>query len=43
MPDDLMVLDRVDALRSFMKRPAILTPEQVDAIYAVVRRSDTWV
>ncbi len=38
-----MVLDRMDVPRWFKKRPAVLTPEQVDAIYAVARRSDTWV
>jgi len=43
MPDDVMVLDRMDVPRWFKKRPTVLTPEQVDAIYAVARRSDTWV
>ena len=43
MPDDVMVLDRIDVPRWFKKRPAVLTPEQVEAIYAVARRSDTWV
>jgi Nuclease-related domain len=43
MPDDVMVLDRMDVPRWFKKRPAALTPEQVEAIYAVARRSDTWV
>lgn len=43
MPDDVMVLDRMDVPRWFKKRPDVLTPEQVEAIYAVARRSDTWV
>jgi Nuclease-related domain len=43
MPDDVMVLDRMDVPRWFNKRPAVLKPEQVEAIYAVARRSDTWV
>jgi hypothetical protein len=43
MPDDVMVLDRMDVPRWFRKRPAVLTPQQVEAIYAVARRSDTWV
>ncbi|WP_291382243.1 nuclease-related domain-containing protein [Demequina sp.] len=43
MPDDVMVLDRMDVPRWFKKRPAVLTPEQVEAIYAAARRSDTWV
>jgi hypothetical protein len=43
MPDDVMVLDRMDVPRWFKKRPPVLTPEQVDVIYAVARRSDTWV
>jgi hypothetical protein len=43
MPDDVMVLDRMDVPRWFKKRPEVLTPGHVDAIYAVARRSDTWV
>ena len=42
MPDDVMVLDRMDVPRWCKKRRAVLAPEQVDAIYAVARRSDTW-
>jgi hypothetical protein len=42
MPDDVMVLDRMDVPRWFKKRPAVLSQEQIDAIYAVARRSDTW-
>ena len=43
MPDDVMVLDRMDAPRWYKKRRAVLAPEQFDEIHAVVRRSDTWV
>lgn len=43
MPDGVMALDRMDVPRWFTKRPPVLTSEQVDAIYAVARRSDTWV
>ncbi len=43
MPDDVMVLDRMDVPRWFKKRPGVLTREQIEAIYAVARRSDTWV
>jgi hypothetical protein len=43
MPEDVMVLDRMDVPRWFKKRPAVLSQEQVDAIYAVARRSDNWV
>lgn len=43
MPDDVMVLDRMDVPRWFKKRRDVLAPEQVEAIYAVARRSDTWV
>lgn len=42
MPDDVMVLDRMDVPRWFKKRAPVLTAEQVDAIYDVARRSDTW-
>ncbi len=43
MPDDVMVLDRMDVPRWFKKRPEVLTPDEVEAIYAVARWSDTWV
>lgn len=42
-PDDVIVLTARDVPRWFKKRRLVLTPEQVDAIYAVARRSDTWV
>lgn len=43
MPDDVMVLDRMDVPRWFKRRPAVLSQEQAEAVYAVARRSDTWV
>jgi len=43
MPDDVMVLDKMDVPRWFKKRPTVFTPEQVEAIYEVARRSTTWV
>jgi hypothetical protein len=42
MPDDVMVLDRMDIPRWFKKRPAIFTQDDVEAIYEVARRSTTW-
>lgn len=43
MPDDVMVLDRMDVPRWFKKRKPVLTAEQVEKIYDVARRSNTWV
>ena len=37
------VLTKWDIPRWFRKQPKVLTPEQVEAIYAVARRSTTWV
>jgi len=42
-PDDVIVLTARDVPRWFKKRRLVLTPEQVGAIHAVARRSDTWV
>ncbi|WP_202965651.1 nuclease-related domain-containing protein [Demequina aestuarii] len=42
MPDDVRVLDKWDVPRWFKKRPAVLSPEQVEAIFSVARRSTTW-
>lgn len=42
MPDDVMVLDRMDVPRWFKKRKPVLTAEQVENIYDVARRSTTW-
>lgn len=42
MPDDVMVLDRMDVPRWFKKRPSSLPPEHIDAIFDAARRSTTW-
>lgn len=42
-PVDVAVLGSREVVRWLKRRPAVLTPEQVEAIYAVARRSDTWV
>jgi hypothetical protein len=42
MPDDVRVLDKWDVPRWFKKRAGILTPDQVEALYEVARRSTTW-
>lgn len=43
-PEDgtVVVLTRRDVARWLGKRPVALTDEQVEALYAVARRSDTW-
>ncbi|WP_291380061.1 NERD domain-containing protein [Demequina sp.] len=41
-PDDVIVVASQDVPRWFKKRPDVLTREQIEAIYAVARRSDTW-
>ncbi|MDN4473460.1 hypothetical protein [Demequina zhanjiangensis] len=42
MPEDVMVLDRMDLPRWFKKRPAVLSPDEVEGIYEIARRSTTW-
>ncbi|MFW2513699.1 nuclease-related domain-containing protein [Demequina sp. SO4-13] len=42
MPDDVRVLDKWDVPKWFKKRPAVLSPEQVEAVFEVARRSTTW-
>jgi len=42
MPDDVRVLDKWDVPRWFKKRADVLTPDQVEAVYEVARRSTTW-
>lgn len=42
MPDDVMVLDRMDIPGWFKRRNGTLTADQVDAIFDVARRSTTW-
>lgn len=42
-PDgDVVVMTRKEVAKWLGKRPGVLTVEQVEAIYAVARRSDTW-
>jgi hypothetical protein len=43
-PDDgaVVVMTRREVAKWLAKRPDVLTDEQVEAIYAVARRSDTW-
>ena len=43
MPDDVMVLDRMDIPGWFKRRKRVLTDDRIDAIYDVARRSTTWV
>ncbi len=40
---DVWVVTRWNIVRVLRKAEPVLTPEQVEAIYAVARRSDTWV
>lgn len=42
-PEDVMVVTSQDVPRMFKRRRAVLTAQDVAAIYAVARRSDTWV
>ncbi len=42
-PDDVLVLDSWDVPRVFKRWTAVLTPEQVDAVFEVARWETTWV
>ena len=42
MPDDVRVLDKWDIPKWFRKRAALLSEEQVEAVYEAARRSTTW-
>lgn len=42
MPDDVLVLDRMDVPRVFKRAPQRLTGAQVEAVYDFARRSTTW-
>jgi hypothetical protein len=42
VPDDVRVLDKWDVPKWFTERPEVLTPDQVNAIYDVARRSTSW-
>lgn len=41
-PDDVGILDRMDVPRAFKWSTVMLTPELVEQVYAVARRSSTW-
>lgn len=43
MPEKVLVLDRLDVPRVFLNIPTRLSEAQVDEVYAVARRSTTWV
>ncbi|WP_201774136.1 nuclease-related domain-containing protein [Demequina globuliformis] len=42
-PDDVRVLDKWDVPRWFRKRPEVLGPARVQAVFDVARKSTTWV
>jgi hypothetical protein len=42
MPEDVLVLDRMDALRVYERAPRRLTEKQVAAVYEQARRSTLW-
>jgi hypothetical protein len=41
-PEDVLVLDRMDVPGAFKRAPQRLTPEAVERVYDVARRSTTW-
>lgn len=42
MPEDVLVLDRMDIPGAFKRAPQRLTPDVVQRVYEVARRSTTW-
>lgn len=42
MPDDVLILDRMDIPRAFKKSPERLTPDGIAEIYELAKRSTTW-
>ncbi len=42
-PDGVAVLDRMDVPRVFKRSNVLLTADQVEQVYAIARRSTTWV
>jgi hypothetical protein len=42
MPDDVLILDRLDIPRAFKKSPQRLTPDGIEEIYEIARRSTSW-
>lgn len=41
-PEDVLILDRLDIPRYFRRRPAVLTPSEVEQLFDTARRSTTW-
>ena len=41
-PDDVGVLDRMDVPRAFKRSTVRMTPDQVEQVYDVARRSTSW-
>jgi hypothetical protein len=41
-PEDVLILDRLDLPRYFRRRPAVLTPSQIEQLFDTARRSTTW-
>lgn len=42
MPDDVIVLDRMDVPGAFRRAHQRLTPEAVERVFDIARRSTTW-
>lgn len=42
MPDNVLILDRMDIPRVFRKSPERLTPEGIAEVFEIARRSTTW-
>jgi hypothetical protein len=42
MPEDVLVLDRMDVPRVFKKAPTRLQPDEVERLFEIARRSTTW-
>lgn len=42
MPEDVLVMDRMDIPGAFKRAPVRLSPEMVENVYEVARRSTTW-
>lgn len=42
MPEDVLVLDRMDLPGAFKRAPERLTPEMIERVFQVARRSTTW-
>ena len=42
MPEDVLILDRTDIPKAFLRATKRLTPDQVGQVYEAARRSTTW-